>query len=209
MNVSLSVCLSPSETQAAQLRRLQAAVADVCNELVPKVQANRCWNRVALHHMYYREMRGLFPEVGSQMICNSIYAVSRAYRAVMQPSKVTDKNSGEGKVPKIFFSPSSPVFFDRHTLSIRQGHFSLYTLDGRVRFDADLDGRSYALFQDHKAHEIMLVEAAQGFELRISLRPDNVAAAPATAAPQDIQRFVGPTASENHSRSSVANRAVA
>ncbi len=40
----------------------------------------KVWNRVALHHLMYRNLRDQFPEMGSQMVCNAIYSVSRTCR---------------------------------------------------------------------------------------------------------------------------------
>ena len=64
--------------------RLCSAFAEVCNALAPEVQRTRVWNRVALHHMHYRALREKFPALGSQMVCNAIYAVSRTSRMVFQ-----------------------------------------------------------------------------------------------------------------------------
>ena len=73
------------ERQPLQLPlALQAAFAQVCNALAPLVQSTRTWNRVALHHMAYKTLRERFPAVGSQMVCNAIYSVSRHSRALFQ-----------------------------------------------------------------------------------------------------------------------------
>ncbi len=74
-----------AEPKAQQrLLDLQRGFARVCNALAPLVQQTRVWNRVALHHLAYRQLREQFPEMGSQMVCNAIYSVSRTGRLVFQ-----------------------------------------------------------------------------------------------------------------------------
>jgi len=84
MNFQLRIHLGLSAPQAAQLQALQLQFAQVCNALAPMVQQTRVWNRVALHHLAYRNLRAQFPALGSQMVCNAIYAVSRTSRMVFQ-----------------------------------------------------------------------------------------------------------------------------
>ena len=87
MDHSLRIALNGTPTQFERLRALQVAFADVCNAIAPVVQSTRCWNRVALHHLVYRSMRERFPALGSQMICNAVYSVSRTARLVLQHPK--------------------------------------------------------------------------------------------------------------------------
>ena len=84
MNFAVRVLLNTTPEQQARLEALQAAFAEVCNALAPMVQQTRIWNRVALHHMAYKGLRERFPALGSQMVCNAIYSVSRACRLVFQ-----------------------------------------------------------------------------------------------------------------------------
>ena len=141
MKSVVSIPLNGTPEQFARLRALQAAFADVCNAIAPIVQATRCWNRVALHHLVYRTMRERFPALGSQMVCNAVYSVSRTARLVLQhpgsPWNVA-KRGPEAPLPLLRFAPSAPVYFDRHTLSIKGGALSMFTLDGRMRFDLRL-----------------------------------------------------------------------
>jgi len=81
----LRIPLNATPQQFERLRSLQVAFAEVCNAIAPVVQRTRCWNRVALHHLVYRGMRERFPALGSQMICNAVYSVSRNARCVFQP----------------------------------------------------------------------------------------------------------------------------
>ena len=57
MNTILRVPLDTSADRTARLSALQAAFAEVCNAIAPTVQQTRCWNRVALHHLVYRNLR--------------------------------------------------------------------------------------------------------------------------------------------------------
>jgi hypothetical protein len=94
MNRTLRIALNTSPRQHQQLRQLQQAFAAVCNALAPLVRETRCWNRVALHHMAYKQLRERFPELGSQMVCNAIYS-SAGHRA-MSTSTPTACSTGRG-----------------------------------------------------------------------------------------------------------------
>jgi hypothetical protein len=167
MNSRLNIFLNTSAEQTLRLQALQAAFAEVCNALSPVVQNTHCWNRVALHHLTYHELRSRFSNIGSQMVCNAIYSVSRAYRLILQhpnsPWNVT-KNP-KNALPRVIFLPDSPVYFDRHTLSLKGGQFSMYTLDGRMRFKLDLKAEDIARFQHEKLREIVMSKVAQGYQL--------------------------------------------
>src|SRR5690606_6966320 len=84
MNSTLRITLNTSPEQLERLVALQSAFADVCNALAPVVQRTRIWNRVALHHLAYKALREQFPGMGSQMVCNAIYSVSRHSRVIYQ-----------------------------------------------------------------------------------------------------------------------------
>lgn len=173
MNFRLSIPLNTSVEQAVRLQALQAAFAEVCNALAPVVQQTRCWNRVALHHLTYHDLRGRFPQMGSQMVCNAIYSVSRAYRLVLQhpASPWNVVKHPEKAIPRVNFLPDSPVYFDRHTLSLKDGQLSMYTLDGRMRFQLELKAEDLARFQQDKLREIVLAKTAQGYQLLFWLSP--------------------------------------
>ncbi len=167
MNSTLSVVLNTTPDQQARLQALQRAFAQVCNALAPLVQASRCWNRVALHHLAYRQLRERFPEVGSQMVCNAIYSVSRAARLVYQhPQSPFNVGRGGGGVqpalPLLQFLSAAPVFFDRHTLSMKQNLLSMYTLDGRMRFQLTLPAEQVALFERSRLREVVLSSRPDG-----------------------------------------------
>jgi hypothetical protein len=169
MNSSLRVTLNASPEQLQRLMALQAAFAQVCNALVPLVQQTRCWNRVTLHHLAYKSLRDQFPQIGSQMVCNAIYSVSRTARLVFQhPNSPFNLSRLGGKpLPSLHFLDTSPVYFDRHTLSVKAGALSMYTLDGRMRFMLSLSEADEMNFHEKKLREIVLSRNANGaFELR-------------------------------------------
>ncbi len=164
MNSIIRVPLNSSPEQFERLLALQAAFADVCNALAPEVQRSKVWNRVALHHLHYRTLREKFPALGSQMICNAIYAVSRASRLVFQtsgsPFNLT--KLGDKALPLLQFADSCPVYFDRHTLRIKGAKLSLFTLDGRMHFELTLPEEQLLLFKVAKLREISLTRRLDG-----------------------------------------------
>lgn len=181
--VILRMALTPG--QAERLNQLQQMFAQACNHLSPLVQHSRCWNRVALHHMAYRTLREHFPALGSQMACNAIYSVSRTCRALFQnrESPYALHKLGNGPLPRLLFLPQSPVYFDRHTLSLKDGQVSMYTLDGRIKFDLRLDDEQEALFRSARLREIVM--SGQGPELTLSFRFDE-GHTPSAAGADDI-----------------------
>jgi len=172
MNSILRIPLNGSPEQLASLHALQQAFAQVCNALAPLVQQSRCWNRVTLHHLAYKLIREKFPAIGSQMVCNAIYSVSRTSRLVYQhpasPFNLT--RLGAKPLPLLRFTDSCPVYFDRHTLSVKDGQLSMYTLDGRIRFHLALQPGDEASFHEKKLREIVLSRTAtDSFELSFLL----------------------------------------
>jgi len=168
MNYTLRITLNGTPGQLASLLALQKAFAQVCNALAPLVQQTRCWNRVTLHHLAYKGLREQFPAIGSQMVCNAIYSVSRTGRLVYQhpQSPFNLSRLGDKPLPLLQFQDTCPVYFDRHTLSVKDGHLSMYTLDGRIRFHLALQPDAEASFHEKKLREIVLARTAQDqFEL--------------------------------------------
>lgn len=158
MNSMLHISLTTDAGQYARLAQLQSAFAGVCNAIAPTVQQTRVWNRVTLHHLTYRTLREQFPEMGSQMVCNAIYSVSRTCRMVFQhpQSPFNLALLGIKPLPLLRFSDNCPVYFDRHTLSVNKGQLSMYTLDGRLRFALALSPENEAEFVSKKLREIVL-----------------------------------------------------
>lgn len=213
MNFRLSIPLNTSAEQAARLQALQTAFAEVCNALAPVVQQTRCWNRVALHHLTYRGLRDRFPQMGSQMVCNAIYSVSRAYRLVLQhpASPWNLAKHPEKAIPMVSFLPDLPVYFDRHTLSLKDGQLSMYTLDGRMRFRLELKAEDLARFRQEKLREIVLAKTAQGYHLSFWFSPageqeDSGAEAPVPSAelPEYLVVVPGEEAGANKAQELVA-----
>ena len=186
MNFQLRVPLDTSPEQHARLCALRAVFAQACNALAPQVQHSRVWNRVALHHLHYRALRAQFPQLGSQMVCNVIYAVSRTARLIYQhpDSPYNLARRGAQALPLLRFADSCPVYFDRHTLSLKPGQLSLYTLDGRMHFSLALAPERLALFGQAKLREVVLHERPDRvFELLFVLQPMQPLQPPEAAAP--------------------------
>ena len=193
MNLTLRVPLNASPEQNASLQALQAAFAKVCNALAPTVQQTKVWNRVALHHLMYHSLRQRFPELGSQMVCNAIYSVSRTSRMLFQsPQSPFNLTRLAGKpLPLLRFADTCPVYFDRHTLSVKSGQLSMYTLDGRIRFALALQPADEANFNEKKLLEIVLSRRVDGvFELSFLFSDEQDNAAPAVTGSADVPEYV-------------------
>lgn len=196
MNSTLRIPLNASPEQVQRLQALQQGFAQVCNALAPLVQQTRIWNRVALHHLAYRQLRERFPEMGSQMVCNAIYSVSRSCRLVFQHpnSPFHLARLGDKPLPLLRFADSCPVYFDRHTLSLKGGQLSMFTLDGRMRFQLALRPEDDAAFHASKLREIVLARRPDGvYELSFVLvDPDEpvVSSAAPAAVDAEIPEYV-------------------
>lgn len=174
MKSALNVLLNTTPEQIERLKNLQTSFAEVCTSLGPIVQQTRCWNRVALHHLAYRSLRQAFPQMGSQMVCNAIYSVSRTCRLVFQSpaSPFNISAHPERPLPLLQFAPSAPVYFDRHTLSLKGDMLSMYTLDGRINFQIALTIRDQERFHREKLREIVLSHTHLGYQLSFSFSAD-------------------------------------
>ncbi|GAB1392025.1 hypothetical protein MASR1M60_01880 [Rhodocyclaceae bacterium] len=171
MHPAISLQLNTQPAQFDRLCRLQAEFSAACNLVAPIARDNRCWNRVALHHLTYRLVRNQFPQLGSQMACNAIYSVARTYRAVLQhkQSPWNIEQRPQAPLPQVRFTETAPVYFDRHTLSLRNGLLSMFTLDGRLHFELNLTGADAASLLDQKIREIVLLRKQETFMLQIWL----------------------------------------
>lgn len=123
---TISLKMQATPAQSAALSALAVDFAKACNAIVPFVVEYRCWNRVALHHLVYYLLRGQFPALGSQMVCQAVHRVADAYRT-LKANQGIDKGK---PVPAIAFRPTS-VNFDRRTYSLKANGISLFTLNGR------------------------------------------------------------------------------
>lgn len=188
MDTLITISLDTNPEQQSRLQNLRSMFADACNAVAETALAHQCWNRVALHHMVYREMRERFPDLGSQMICNAVYSVCRACRIVFQnpASPFHSLLAARAKLPQLRFAPSAPVYFDRHTLSLRRGVLSLYTLEGRMKFRVTLNQSQEGLFQSEKLKEISLTENQGRFLLQFKLgQTETTANSIAKQTPED------------------------
>jgi hypothetical protein len=194
---ALRIPLQPRPEQRARLQALRSRFAEACNALAPLVQESRCWNRVALHHMAYKKLREQFPDLGSQMVCNTIYSVSRISRIVYQhpDSPFSIAQRGDQPLPRVHFAPHAPVYFDRHTLSLKDGLVSLFTLDGRMRFQLNLTAAQERRFRQDKLREIVLVSAGEQLALHFVFADEN-AALPTPEAAAEWPEYVLITADE-------------
>ena len=177
MNKLLRIPLNATAAQFERLLSLQKVFAKVCNQLAPEVSRTRVWNRVDLHHLHYRALREQYPDLGSQMVCNAIYAVSRTARLVYQSpaSPFNVQKMGDRALPALRFAETCPVYFDRHTLSLKSDRLSLFTLDGRMQFDLSLLPEQLALFEHGKLREIVLSRGVDGvFALSFWLESEQV-----------------------------------
>jgi hypothetical protein len=69
---------------------------------------------------------------------------------------------GDRPLPVMRFADTCPVYFDRHTLSLKADKLSLFTLDGRMQFELILPAEQLALFEQGKLREIVLSRGADG-----------------------------------------------
>jgi hypothetical protein len=124
---------------------------------------------VALHHLSYHQLRRQFPELGSQMACNAIYSVCRSYRLILEhpQSPLFGKKIQEGQLPELQFLDRSPVFFDRHTLSLQNNKLSLFTLEGRLRFGIELNAQDEIKFRTEKLREIQLLANGDQYMMKM------------------------------------------
>ena len=126
MDSILRIPLNASPEQAQRLQDLQRGFAQLCNALAPLVQSTRVWNRVALHHLAYRQLREQFPAMGSQMVCNAIYSVSRTCRMVFQHpgSPLHLDKLGARPLPLLRFADTCPA---TGTFAAAQRNFNFFS----------------------------------------------------------------------------------
>ena len=184
MNSVIRLPLPLDAEQTARLLALQAAFAGVCNVLAPVVAEQRCWNRVTLHHLMYRPLREQFPALGSQMICNAIYMVCKMSRLVYQGSgsPFHVALAGAAVLPTIRFDDQCPVHFDSHTLSMKSGQLSIFTMGGRMRFALPLKPAHMLRFASKRVLEITLLRRPDGVH-ELSFFFESPAAASAVVRP--------------------------
>jgi len=72
---------------------------------------------------------------------------------------------GDKPLPMMRFLDTSPVYFDRHTLSLKAGQISMYTLDGRMRFHLTLEPHDERAFHERKLFDIILKGSGDAYFL--------------------------------------------
>ena len=148
MQRTISIKLNVTREQDKVLLELQEAFRNACNIIAPIAAENRCWNRVALHNLVYTKLRSLSP-LGSQMICNTIFSVCKAYknRRILK----------DETVPLIVFHKGRSIHFDKRTYSIKGDMISLYTLQGRIKVTMRMGPFQQQYFSQGVAKEAELV----------------------------------------------------
>jgi len=57
MKRTVALKLTLSQEQSDSLLETQESFANACNQIAPFAFENRCWNRSALHHLCYYNIR--------------------------------------------------------------------------------------------------------------------------------------------------------
>jgi hypothetical protein len=95
---------------------------------------------------------------------------------------------GDKPLPLLQFANSCPVYFDRHTLSIKGSKLSLFTLDGRMHFELTLPETQLLLFKVSKLREISLTRRIDGlYELAFWLEAQQALNQQEAQAVLDVQ----------------------
>jgi IS605 OrfB family transposase len=134
MKRTISIKLLTTPQQHAMFVELQHLFATACNLIVPVSVANHNYNRVSLHHSVYYKIREQLPQIGSQMVCNSIYSVCKSYKTLVSNNPIYKKQ----QLPVINFKNTSSVHFDKKTYTLAKDSISLYTLQGRTKVKLNL-----------------------------------------------------------------------
>jgi IS605 OrfB family transposase len=178
MKRTISIKLETIKEQGQKFFNLGEAFFSACNQLVPFVIEHRCWNRVALHNLTYSTIRASSP-LGSQMVCNAIFAVCKAYK---------NRNILKDEaVQPIRFHKNRSVHFDKRTYSIKGNVLSLYTLEGRISVPMRMGEFQQNLFSQGicKEAELICKKGRWYFNLVLDL-PDQPCSENATVFAVDL-----------------------
>jgi putative transposase len=161
--------LNVTPEQAERLNALRMAYAEACNRLVPLVQRERCWNRVALHQLGYRHLRQE-TSLGAQMVCNAIFSVCQAYRS----QRALGRIAADRPVPALCFNRAS-VHFDHRTYTLKGEAVSLNTLQGRMLVPMILGDHQRQILQSGRPRpkEAELVFRRGGWFFNLVLESDD------------------------------------
>lgn len=161
MKRTILLKLNLSQEQSDSLLETQVAFSNSCNEVVPFVVENRCWNRVALHHLCYYKVREVEGSLGSQMVCNAIKKVCTSYK-VLKIKKSQD-------VPTISFKESGSVHYDKRTFSIKEQTLSLFTVNGRIKCGFSIGDFQRNYFEQGVVKEAELIRKGKRWFFNIVL----------------------------------------
>ena len=103
-----------------KLQRTQALFRRACNLLVDIIREDtekklRLWQRYNLHHAGYYRVRDAVPELGAQLVCNAVRAVSAAYKTLLSNNSKYAKDK-KLELPKIVFK-NVGIHLDARTLT--------------------------------------------------------------------------------------------
>jgi len=118
MKRTVGLKLNLSSEQAGQLAALQATFASACNQIVPQAAQGKITNRIKLHHVVYYAIREAVPALGSQMACNAVHQVSKAYKTLL----ANRPNLRNKDWPHITFTTKNSVHFDKRAYSLRESY---------------------------------------------------------------------------------------
>lgn len=158
---TISLKLSTSQEQSVSLLETQKQFNLACNTLVPIVIENRCWNRVALHHLSYYIVRENVRSLGSQMACNAIQKVCSAYKVL--------KIKKPQPVPAINFKQSSSVHYDKRTYSIKDNTLSLFSISGRIKCKFSLGKHQKLILDSGNPKEAELVKKGNNWFFNVCI----------------------------------------
>ena len=163
-----SILLDAKPEQAFALMALRSEYASACNRLVPIVRKHRLWNRVGLHQQAYNALRET-TNLGSQMCCNAIFSVCKAYKA----QKTLGYIKKDEPVPEIKFERAS-VHFDKRTYSVKGDSVSMYTLMGRIQIPMLPGDHQRRILASGQAKEAELVYRKGKWFFNIVVESDGV-----------------------------------
>ncbi len=165
MNSLVTIKLQCNEENAAKLGALHRVFTSVCYELIAYAAEANCWSRVNLHHLTYHQIRGRYPLLGSQMTCNAIYSVSRLAKEKIETEKNKRKLQAKDIIEHIN-QKKIDIYFDRHTLSLKNKELSLFTMEGRIKFKVNIDEGTELKINNNKLKEIILTEIENDYLLK-------------------------------------------
>lgn len=121
---TIAIRLLPASCQSDALAALQATFARACNTAAALAFEQRTVNRVRLHHLAYYGIRKRFPELGAQLACNAMAAVSQILKA--------HRANGRDWKP-VRFRRDASVHLDARTYRLDGDRVSVFTMSGRER----------------------------------------------------------------------------